>query len=119
MSFGSLVACALCCTRTPRGQALIGLVGFARDSALVVDTERLTHIGSPEICPNICGGPGVYYLGDEGPKLGSPSCRIWRKAGGRGCLKAKHRLGNRGDTTTHRCTAKEATIFTDVHSDKL
>ena len=39
--------------------------------------------------------------------------------GGRECLEAKHRCGDRGGTTTQRCTAKGAAVFTDVHSDKI
>ena len=49
----------------------------------------------------------------------SLSCHIWRKVGGGGGLKAKHRYGDGEDTKTRRRTAKEATAFTDVHSDKL
>lgn len=41
------------------------------------------------------------------------------RVGGGGCLKAKHIHGGRGDTTTRSCTAKEASAFTDVHSDEL
>ena len=41
------------------------------------------------------------------------------RVGGGGCLKAKYIHGGRGDTTTRSCTAKEASAFTDVHSDEL
>lgn len=67
---GSLVDCAGCCTRTRRGQALIALTGLAihrQWHSACGQGERHT-LESPEMCPNILGGPGIYHLGEWGER---------------------------------------------------